>query len=429
MPDNSKIEIRSEAVQEILTAVPNWMIRWGNTLILSLILLLLIISWFVKYPDIIITQAVVTTETPPEKIYARTSGKIQHLLVNDRSIIKAGTPLAIIENPAVYEDVYFLKSIIDTIHHEKTHFDFPIDQIPILFLGSIESDFTLFENAYLQYRLNKKLKPYENEKRANVSSIKQMKNRLTALQNQKELNRVELSFKEKDLQRYETLFEKGVISAQEFENKQRDFLQAQRNFSSLSLSISQLEEAIQMGYKTANSTEISKIRDEISLLKSVIQSFNQLKKAIKDWELQYVLKANMGGKVTFLNVWNENQYVRSGDLVFTVVPQGQSNFIAKLKAPIRNSGKIKRGQKVHIKLDNYPDDEFGVLNGEIASISSIPDLEGFYHIDALLPDKMITSYNKKIDFRQEMTGTGEIVTEDLRLIERFFYQLKNAIDR
>ncbi|NVK09480.1 MAG: HlyD family secretion protein, partial [Tenacibaculum sp.] len=34
---------------------------------------------------------------------------------------------------------------------------------------------------------------------------------------------------------------------------------------------------------------------------------------------------------------------------------------------------------------------------------------------------------KKIDFKQEMQGTADIVTEDLRLIERFFYQLKNII--
>ena len=37
------------------------------------------------------------------------------------------------------------------------------------------------------------------------------------------------------------------------------------------------------------------------------------------------------------------------------------------------------------------------------------------------------TYNKTIPFRQEMKGAADIVTEDLRLIERFFYQLKNII--
>ena len=51
MPNN--IELRSEEVQEILEATPNWMIRWGNILVLTLIIMLFFISWFVKYPDII----------------------------------------------------------------------------------------------------------------------------------------------------------------------------------------------------------------------------------------------------------------------------------------------------------------------------------------------------------------------------------------
>ena len=59
------IEIRSEEVQEILSYVPNWMIRWGNTLLLGLICMLLFITWFVKYPDVITTQVMVTTFSPP----------------------------------------------------------------------------------------------------------------------------------------------------------------------------------------------------------------------------------------------------------------------------------------------------------------------------------------------------------------------------
>lgn len=67
MPENNSqdnIEIRSEEVQEILTKVPNWMIRYGNTLILILIFMLLFISWFIKYPDVISSEVMVTTTIP-----------------------------------------------------------------------------------------------------------------------------------------------------------------------------------------------------------------------------------------------------------------------------------------------------------------------------------------------------------------------------
>ena len=57
-----KIEqIRSDEVQEIISAVPSWMIRWGITLIFGLILMLVSLSWFIKYPDIIFGNAILTT--------------------------------------------------------------------------------------------------------------------------------------------------------------------------------------------------------------------------------------------------------------------------------------------------------------------------------------------------------------------------------
>ena len=82
------IKLRSEEVQEILTKVPNWIIRRGNALFLILILLLLFISWLIKYPDIIASEAIITTEIPPQKEYAVISGKFDTLFVKDNQKVK-----------------------------------------------------------------------------------------------------------------------------------------------------------------------------------------------------------------------------------------------------------------------------------------------------------------------------------------------------
>jgi len=430
MPEHiDDIELRSEDVQEILTRVPHWMIRWGNVLLLSLILLLLLISWFVKYPDIITSEATITTHIPPEKEYAQISGKIKAILVKDNQLVESDEPLAIIENTANYKDVFKLSSIIETITVNSQSFNFPMDSLPILFLGDIESQFALFENSYIQYKLNKDLQPFSNEALANRYSISELNKRLQSLKSQRDINKTELDFSKKDLNRQKTLFDKGVISSQDYENKQLEFAQAERNYQNFEASISQIREAISTARMTSKGTEINRVKEEMTLLKGVIQSFNQLKKAIKDWERLYVLKSNIEGKVSFLNYWNANQTVNQGDLVFTIIPNENSSFVTKLKTPAQNSGKIKVGQTVNIKLENYPDTEFGVLTGTVKKISLIPDAEGFYFIDVELPDKLITSYGKEIAFKQEMRGIAEIITEDLRLIERFFYQFKEVLQR
>ncbi|WP_400078887.1 HlyD family secretion protein [Winogradskyella sp. R77965] len=422
-------EFRSEEVQEILSEVPHWMIRWGNVLFLSLILMLLFLSWFVKYPDIILSEAVITTQIPPQKEYAKITGKLDAILVEDNQSVQRNQPLAILENTANYRDIYRLKSVIDTITVDSKSFYFPIDSLPILFLGDIESQFALFENSYIQYKLNKDLEPFSNEAIANRYSISELNRRLKSLKAQRNINETELEFTENDLNRQKKLFEKGVISAQEFENKQLQYAQAERNYKNFESSISQIREAISRAHMTSKGTEINRTKEEMTLLKNTIQSFNQLKNAIKDWEQLYVLKSNINGNVSFLNFWNSNQTVNQGDLVFTIVPSENSSFIAKLKTPAQNSGKIKVGQNVNVKLENYPDTEFGVLNGKVKNISLIPDKEGLYFVDVELPKKLITSYNKEIDFKQEMRGSAEIITEDLRLIERFFYQFKSVLNR
>lgn len=424
-----KIELRSEEVQEILNKVPHWMIRWGNLLLLLLIVLLFIISWFVKYPDIISSEAIITTEIPPQKEFAKVTGKIDTIFVKDNHKVIKNQSLAIIENTANLNDVFYLKSVIDTIKYTKQLFYYPIDKMPILFLGEIENEYSLFENNYIQYILNKELQPYSNDLKASKFSSFEQKRRLINLQNQKELNKKELLFKKKDLERNKSLFEKGVIAEKDYENKQLEYLQAERNYKNMLSSISSLRERISNNNKTIKGTEISKIINGISLLKKVIQSFNQLKKSIKNWEIKYVLSSKINGKISYLNYWNKNQTVNQGDLVFTIIPSENSAFIAKLKTPAQNIGKVKIGQIANIKLTNFPDYEFGVLKGKVEKISEITDKEGFYTIDVSLPTNLITSYKKKIDFKQEMRGTADIITEDLRLMERFFYQFRNILKR
>ena len=430
MPEDlDDIQLRSEEVQEILTRVPHWMIRWGNLLILGLVILLLFLSWLIKYPDVIPAEAIVTTQIPPQKEYAKINGKIESILVEDNQIVPKDTPLAILRSTANYKDVFYLKSIIDTTKLDNQSFYFPVDKSRFLFLGDIETNFALFENNYSEYQLNKKYQPFNYEVIANEAALSESYRRLESLKAQKKIGFAELDFKKKELKRQKDLYEKGVISQQTYENKELDYLRAKRDYENNDVQISQITENISNATKNSRGTEINKQKEEINLFKKVLQSFDQLKTSIRDWELQYVLKSDMDGRVSFLNYRNPNQTVTAGDVVFVVVPIEESSYLARIKAPSQNSGKIKIGQTANIRLENFPDDEFGTLKGEVSYISLLPDKDGLYLIDVALPDKLITTYGKEIPFRQEMRGVVEIVTEDLRLIERFFYQFRNLMDK
>lgn len=132
-------ELRSEEVQDILTKVPHWMIRWGTVLIFVILFLLFFVSWFIKYPDVVNTEIVITTNIPPEKIVSKSSGRIEAILVKDKSIVPKNTTLAIIENTANYKDVFLLKSIVDAYNVNDSKKEFPFALLKNSQLGEIES--------------------------------------------------------------------------------------------------------------------------------------------------------------------------------------------------------------------------------------------------------------------------------------------------
>ena len=99
--------------------------------------------------------------------------------------------------------------------------------------------------------------------------------------------------------------------------------------------------------------------------------------------------------------------------------------MGKAQLPIERSGKVKTGQRVIIRFNNFPDQEFGIVNGIVNSISLVP-LENFYQVDIGLPDGLRTNYGKTLPVTHEMKASAEIITEDLRLIERFFMPLKKV---
>ena len=108
-----EIELRSEEFNEVLSAVPAWIIRWGITVTACVVLLLLVGSAVFKYPDIISSTVTLTGTTPVSAIVAKTSGKLQELYVGNNQQVKANTLLAVIENPARTNDIIRLKELVE----------------------------------------------------------------------------------------------------------------------------------------------------------------------------------------------------------------------------------------------------------------------------------------------------------------------------
>ena len=142
--------------------------------------------------------------------------------------------------------------------------------------------------------------------------------------------------------------------------------------------------------------------------------------------ISYLVQSPIDGIVTFTNTREVNQNVTSGDVVMTVVPKRKSELIGTIVLPMQGAGKVKKGQQINIKFDNFPYMEYGIVKGQVKSISLVTT-ESNYIVEVAFPNGLLTNYKKSLQFSQEMSGTAEIITDDLRLIERFLNPINSII--
>ena len=107
----------------------------------------------------------------------------------------------------------------------------------------------------------------------------------------------------------------------------------------------------------------------------------------------------------------------------TIVPGTQQMF-GMLQVPVYGSGKVKVGQRIKIRLDNFPSEEYGMIDGTVESISPVVR-NNMYAIRARLDNGLHTTYDKELEFKTELQGSADIVTENLRLLERVFNQFRS----
>jgi multidrug resistance efflux pump len=418
------IELRSESVQEVLSNPPAWIVRYGISIIFIIIIFTLIGSWFVKYADIITAKAIITSVTPPERLESRVNSRIAKIYVSNSEKVKKGDVLAILESTSNYQDVIKLSKAIQAINTNYHNFSFPFDELKSLELGEIQTAYIQFHKAYIENELNQKLHPYSQEINAGLSSQNENSNRLSSLYAQQKLELAKLSLSDQQLKRSQQLFDKGVVSGYDLEIQKVSNLQAKQSYDQTNLAISQQKDAINQTHKQIIGSKISQEKTDVTNLSSLYQALDELKKSIHIWQQNYEFIALYDGVFRFQNYWKENQLIKAGDLFATILPENQQQFIGNLIVLSQNSGKIKQGQKVLIKLDNFSYQEYGMLEGKVQTMSTVTDKEGNYFVEVTMPNGLTTSYDKKLKFDKELTGQADIVTDEMRLIERIFYQFR-----
>lgn len=408
----------SEVVQEIVSNNPGFLIRYGTFFFLFTIIVLLLICWFIKYPDIVSANAKLTSINAPKEVVTKASGKLVKLFAKENEQTYTGDILGYMESTASHEQLIQLSKNIDTA---VVLFNRNNLMSALLFLendysnlGELQSNYQYFSVALQTFRNYLSNGFYLRKRAMLVNDLSFLQKMHVNLLQQKGLNTDDLALQQSTFDANESLKNDKVISALDYRNETSKLI-------SKKLTLPQISSAIISNEAQQNEKlkEIAELENVIAQQKLIFnQSLNTFKSQIDEWKQKYLLVAPTSGKIAFATFLQENQQLQNNQTICFINP-GNSQYYAEIYIPQTNFGKVKNGQDVLLKFPAYPFQEYGSVKGKIDFISNISTDSG-YLAKVILPQGLNTNYNKQVQYRDGLLAQSEIITKDMRLLERFY---------
>ncbi len=421
----------SEEVQEIMGRQPSWILRWGITVIFALAAAIILGCYFIKYPQTLSADITLTSDYPPSDLAAKASGILDSVSVSNGEKVESGRLLALISSAARYEDIVYVEKMLVAEEADKVLAkESDYQALESLRLGDLQRDWVDYLRTCSDYADYLRIDQIGKKKSLLASQIRQAREYYGILERQRSMIEEEFAYEQKALMRDSILFKKDIIAEAEYDNTVKAYISKKNSLAGFDASMSsahlsrlQLEQQI-LELETQQTVELAEFERRLA------QAKESLLGQIALWKEQYAIMAPYAGIVSLQNVWGRGQRVDAGDVIASIAPAGEMKVMGRLKVPSSGFGKVMVGQPVNIKLNGFPYLEFGILKGEVAAISSVPEETPgglAYTVDVALPRGLESTYRKELPFVQNMDGSAEIITEDLRLIDRFVQPIRSLL--
>ena len=427
MNDKINIELKSEVLNEVLSAPPSWLTRSGNTLFFFIIFLLISICYFIKYPDEIVGEVSVQGSNPPVEFQNQVYGKLASLSVKDQDQVKKGQIIAQFDTKVNPKHIVLMRNFIQDLDSLGKYELTVTEELKQLEVSALQqnwnnllayvSEFNELTNSDL---LNKKIEALKTE-------ISQRKRLQTIADQKLKLIQKELGFQKVQLETAQRLFDKNAISKDELLREQKAEVQLFHQFQGQREAIVQGE--IQLSNLEKTLTEVSfDTKQQIQKLEAAISSAKSgMQIQLEEWSKNTAWIAPFDGKILFNKQLHLHSFYKPTEASIVIVPQ-KSKYSGVISISNLGAGKVIKGQKVIIELVDFPKNDFGIIEGKVTSITSIAK-DNKYEILVQLPASLKTSYNKELPAKAILKGSAKIITKDKRLLERFFEKIIVAIQR
>jgi hemolysin D len=421
--DNLRNEFLPAAMEIIETpASPlGWLTIW---LIFALIIIAIIWSIVGIVDEVAVARGTVIPDGRVKVIQTPESGVILSLPVREGDHVEKGQLLVELDNTMVGIDVDASKESLSNLKIEKKVLEMEL-------AGSSK-----FENIAVPETSRQFLMHISDLRRQSQSNLVRRTEQLQSVSTQAKSEIVytetEISglkkkqtFVQSELKNLKELSQSGAVANSELVSKQAELDVLNEQLRGLEVKLGKANEQYSQSQKSI-ADETKKYHEELMTLlvqkdKEILVAESQFDKANTLSNMNTIV-APVDGQINGLGTNAVGSVVSASNPIMTIVPNDIPLIIEAIVAN-QDIGFVHEGQAVDIKVDTFPFQKYGTIDGEITFVS--PDayqdekLGSVYKIRVTPKQKGLKINDKLMNLSSGMTTTVEVKTGKRRIIEFF----------
>jgi membrane fusion protein len=334
------------------------------------------------------------------KIFLPQQGTIREIYVKEGQEVEKGRPLLAVETAQVAANGQDVNTSM---------------------LATLDSQKNVLKNqiAAEQERI-------KSEESRLTSLINGIKSEIVELQAQIENQRQRILVSNELVSSLADLRARRIVSEPEYKQRELAALEQKQNLNSLNQQLAARQNHLtETKYSleqlpTVMGQNIQKLRSELSETEQRIAEINGRR--------AYIIRAATAGRISMLQA-TVGQFADPHRLQLEILPS-DSVLEAELLVPARAIGFVRPGQRVRLKYDAFPYQQFGTYAGKIIEVSQTiltnSDVSGpitlkepAYRVRAALERPNIDAYGTTIPLQADMLLSAEIIIERRSLIRWF----------
>jgi adhesin transport system membrane fusion protein len=407
------------------------------------ILFLNIILLFLPWTQNIASKGLVTTLEPdkrPQEVNSVIAGKIEKWYVREGVYVKKGDTIIHLSE---IRDEFFDPKIIQRTQEQLNAKELSVDA----YTNKVQA--AQFQIKALYQIQTLKLKQAKNRlMQANLKVVSD------SIKYEASLTNFKIAFSQFD--RAKELLDKGIISKNEFENRQRNLqnneatlierentlLQSRNNKNNAKIEIDALQKDFENKIASTQSDKYSAIGDQLDAKGGVAKFKNTIKNLEERKKFHYII-APQNGFITNITKAGLGEVFNEGETIVTIMPVDYELAVEMFVKPVDIS-LFEIGQKTRIVFDGWPsiifdgwpNVTFGTFGGTVVAIDRYISDNGKYRV-MVAPDKEDAAWPDEINVGSgaqtiSLLNTVPVWYEVWRQLNGFpehFYKLRPTKDK